>query len=231
MKLIIISLLFFSVVFLSGCSLSNKQSSQNLLKTNDTKETTVTSEKTENQKVSDVKWGEIKNSKKLQQCYQSKKDFDLKKNELLPRYKEVLNKETASKKLTTEDEFIKIIYGWIDARGSDYGVFENIINSNTPNNEEEIIKIQNLLEFIYCPDVNKISTAYPLTPNSCMELLQSWMAPFEVPEPKNYKIVEEYKLALEKYKLAQKDKPESARKCCYGEDKSISCTKLVYWLK
>lgn len=222
MKIIIISILFLSTVFLSGCSLNNKFSSQAKI---------TTPEKTEAQKKLDDKWDEIKTNKKLLACVQSKKDFDQKKAELLPRYKEVLNKEITSKELSGEDQYIKTIYGWIEAGGKNYSVFEDIINSETSNNEEKIIRTQNLLEFVYCPDVSKIPITYPLTPSGCTELLSAWTPPFEVPEPKNYQITEEYNLALKKFKTDQQGRLNSASKCCHGEITGMGCTKLVSWLK
>jgi len=171
----------------------------------------------------------------LLQCYQSKKDFDQKKNDLLPKYTEILNKEIASKKLSIEDEYIKLIYGVFGDGGKEYRVFENILNSGAPNSEEELAKTANLLEFVYCPDVNKIPIVYPLTLGGCSELLLTMGAfdrPLMIPHPGDYQVVEEYNLALQKLRVSLKDQAELARKCCIGQDRSANCvTSLVTYIK
>jgi len=76
-----------------------------------------------------------------------------------------------------------------------------------------------------------VSISYPLTPEGCNELLMSWMAPFEVPSPRDYKVDEEYKLALEKFRTSDKNRTKRMHNCCYGGDEGTSCTKLVSFLK
>lgn len=229
MKTVTIGLLILLGILLLALGLNKKSFLRNLLIP--TKGVVVTLEKTEVKKVANTEWEEIKSSKKLLQCYQSKKDFDQKRIVLLPKYKEVLSREISSAKLNIEDQYIKYIYSGFEASGKYYGYFENIVNTKVPSSEEEITKIKNLLEFVYCPDVSKIPVTYPLTPDGCKELLLTWGARFEVPEPRNYQIIEEYNLALEKFKLSQKSEIESANKCCYGGDRGASCAKLWYYLE
>lgn len=229
----IVCLLLFSIIFLSGCSLGKKYTLQSSSKTKDQDKTIVTPEKTEVQRTLEAEWQEIINSEKFLQCYQSKKDFDQKKNEILPKYKEVLNKEIESKKLTTGDEYIKYIYSFFGARGEDYRIFEETANLKKPRDKEQIKDMKSLLEYIYCPNVNKIPVVYPLTPEGCVELLSTWMAPFdpmEVPEPSSYQVPEEYTLALQKYKEGKKTEGEYTRKCCYQGNIGSSCRSINQWL-
>lgn len=232
-KVIKIFFLLFLAIFLSGCGLFDKSISSIIPKSNIIEKDSTTLKKDKIQETPlDKEWKEIKNNAKLLQCYQSKKDFDQKRSELLPKYKEVINKETSLTKLNIEDQYTKIIYDWLAQES--YMMFENIINSKTPNNGDEIVNTKNVLEFAYCPDVSKIPTIYPLTPDGCNELLLSTMMEdlsFNFPAQGNYKTIEEYNLALINFKEKQRTTKEYARKCCYEGENGASCRKLNFWLK
>lgn len=225
-------LLVFSTLFLSSCSLSTNINTKRILK-NNSNEKIISQEKTEDQKLLENKWIELKNSEKFLQCYQSKKDFDRKKEEILPLYKEVLNKEIASKTISFEDEYIKYIHDIFEI-AKEYERFDKIQKSETPENEENLIKIQELLEYIYCPDVKKINFVYPLTTEGCIEILSVLKSNDRItgiPDSSSYQIKEEYILAKKKFMDGVSFDKKTARECCISKERSISCTKVVYYLE
>lgn len=223
MKKVSIIFLVFSVFFLSGCTLNN------ISNKNVDNQTEISPEPTsEEEGLVNSEWEEILNSEKLKQCLQSKKDLEAKKDELLPKYKEVLNKETNGTPLTTEDEYTKHLYSYFQ------GALSNLETqfSRNPGTEEGIIDAKTLLDYLYCPDVSKISLSYPLTSDSCYEILStSSMNPVEYPLIRNYDLKEEYNLAVKRMK-DQKTLIESNNyKCCYQGGIGTGCTKLIYYLQ
>jgi len=223
-KLLIICVVLITSVLLSGCNLK-----QNTEKSG----TTNSPEINEDQKELNSKWEDLKNSDKFKQCLQSKRDFDNKKTEILPLYKAVLNKEIASQKINFEDEYIKYLHDVFEIE-KEYLIFEEIQNSQNPGNEERLEKIKNLLEYIYCPDVNKITFDYPLTTEGCIEILSVLKSNdriISIPESSNYQIKEEYLLAVQKLKEGVSFDKKTARECCISKERSASCTKLVYFLE
>ncbi|TRZ53494.1 hypothetical protein D4R99_00735 [bacterium] len=190
---------------------------------------------TETQNSLAIEWEQIKKSSKYLQCAQSIKSFDQKKDELLPGYKEVLKKETKnlSAQLSIDDQYIKTVYGWVNARGWDYhNFFSEIIGGNVPNTEKEMTRIKSFLEYIYCPDISNLPVKHPLTAEGCSQLLLSWMAgDTGVPSSDSYKVIEEYNLAMEKFKAYLQNHTETVRKCCNGEERGGSCTSLPAFVK
>lgn len=221
MKKISIVFLVFSVFFLSGCTLSNV-SNKNASNQAELSPTPTSEE----EGLINNEWEEILNSEKLKQCLQSKKDLEAKRDELLPKYKEVLNKETNGTTLTIKDEYIKRIYSYFE------GSLSNLATkfSRNPGTKEGITDAKTLLDYLYCPDVSKIPLLYPLTPAGCFEMLSTSTMPFEYPEIKNYQINEEYKLAVKKMKDQKALIESNNYKCCYQGEKGAGCTKLVYYL-
>jgi len=227
MKILTIFCLFLSTLFLSGCTL-NKNNLNNSSGNSETK-----SEISEEQQNLNTEWKEIKNSEKFKQCLQSKKDFDSKKNQILPLYKEVLNKEIASQKISTEDEYIKYLHDIFEIE-KEYLIFEEIQNSQNPGNKEKLEKFKNLLEYIYCPDISKITFDYPLTTTGCIEILSVLKSNdriIGIPDHSNYQTEEEYLLAVKKIKEGVIFDKKTASECCISKERSASCTKLVYFLE
>lgn len=204
---------------LSGCSLARTPSSTN---NNSTQETKLKNDLNN-------EWQAVKSSEKFIKCFQSKNDLDQKLADISPKYENVLAKELNSIKLSTEDEYIKMLYSWLESRSMSYSEFKNMNNLNSIDSEEQIASAKNLLDFIYCPDVNKISINYPLTPDACNEMLLTWSQPFDFPQPGNYKIEAEYNLAVKNFKDSQDNQIESARKCCYEGNKDAGCGKLFFY--
>jgi hypothetical protein len=142
---------------------------------------------------------------------------------LLSKYREVLNKEIEQKSLSSNDLYVKSVYNELSYRAKDYRVFSTFNGQNLPS-ESEINEMKSLLDFIYCPEVNKIPMNYPLTKDGCVEMYLTWMKPFEVPEPQNYSVPEEYELVLKQTKDREDNKKANAIKCCdtsiqdYGAD-------------
>lgn len=182
----------------------------------------------EKNKTLNQEWENFKNNNKLIKCYQSKKDFDTKTNLLLPEYRKILNKEVNKIKLTNQENFTKFLYGNFVNRAKDYNIFEKVFTSTEPLSSEETDNISDLLNFIYCPDVNQILTRAPLTSNGCKELFLTWMAPFEYPKEKNYQIIEEYNLALKTFNERLKNREKQADICCdlSNSDYGIECSRF-----
>lgn len=163
-------------------------------------------------------WEDIKSSSKFQTCLKSKADLDAKGKELEPKYRENLVKEKGGASLTKQELYITYLYNYFTNRGGDYKVFSRF--DTEPPSQKSNDSMDNLLKYVYCPDISKISMQFPTTVDSCIEITSTWMLPFEVPEQRNYRVPEEYDLAKEQFEKGNTENIANVRNCCLGNSAS-----------
>jgi len=144
------------------------------------------------------KWKQITSDKRYIACNQSVKEMKAKLPELQIKYAQILEKEIRNESLNNKDKYIKYLYGLLQARSKDYSLFEDLKVSETPSTSL-VDLLTNLLDYIYCPQVSKITTNYPTDPASCTEVSLTWMAPFEVPNQRSFQLPQEYELEKRRY--------------------------------
>jgi len=165
-------------------------------------------------------------------CIQSQKNMEAKANELLPLHKMVLTKRTNDEPITKQDEYVSYLYGFLSKRAEDYkkeGFYEQDRDNDNIPDIREINDKTNLLKYIYCPDISKITT--PPTSETCVEMTRTWMRPFETPvlQKSEYALEEEYELALKRYESDKDASVQRQKDCCYGTTESGSsgiCAKV-----
>lgn len=178
-------------------------------------------------------WNDLKANSRFQKCYQSQKDMNKLVSDIEPEYKQTLNKEANGGKLTIQDRYVRYIYGLWQARAKDYSVFDNFNNGKQPKNNLDSMKY--LVDYIYCPDMSKVSKTYPANVGTCQEAALAWMNPFEIPMPQNFKLTEEYELAKKKFKEGLIRSANNAKSCCLLPEDTSSlggiCGNLKAFMK
>jgi hypothetical protein len=222
-KLTIVVLLSLGLVFL-GRFLIQQQEEKGLVQ-----QASIVSEESSQEEQFRDRLEEIKNEPYAQKCIQSAQDLKNKRNELLPGYKIVLEKELQGSSLSKEDEYIKYLYSFLNSplEAAKRLMGENSYGDGALGMLEETWSI---LQMNYCPDVANISPRYPMTQNTCYEIAMSLgfnMPPYEVLKRDNYQLEEEYLVEKAKYERNYQsrlvERQQWAKQCCSGGNDGLEC--------
>lgn len=234
-----ILVILISSGLLAGCSLLSPKIADKPLTLNQIADTGR-----QNKEIQDynARYSEIRSYPKTQSCLNTVNRMDELKNELLPSYKTLLEKETAGNTLTTQEQYQKYLYNFFETKSK-------VIYSSHFTSEEApaygsdaLVSLNNswdILQIQYCPEPEKLTIEYPATRNMCYEV--SMLAafdtlPYEIPVRSSYNLEGEYTAAKAKFDKDQSQsmirQQKSIKECCAG-DTSISgaCSYFTKFMK
>ncbi len=234
-----IMVILISSGLLAGCTLLSPKITDKPI----TPEQIVSIEKEQNEiQAYKVRYSEIRSYPKTQSCIKTTSRMDELKNELLPSYKELLNKETDGTTLTKKEQYQKYLYNFFEAKSKViYSLHFTSVEApsigsgalNTLNDRWDILQIQ------YCPEPEKLSLTYPATSNMCYEVSMVTAfdtLPYELPVRSNYNLEEEYNAAKAEFDKEHSQnmirQQKNIKECCAG-DTSISgaCSYFTKFMK
>lgn len=232
-------IIIFSGILLAGCTFPSPKVSNDTLSPEQ-----IAGIEKENKSVQEYKdrYSEIKSYPKTQACLNTVSRMDELKNELLPAYKELLNKETSGTTLTKNEQYQKYLYNFFESKS------KVIYSSHFSTDEapsfgsgalESLNDRWDILQIQYCPEPEKLTITYPASSSMCYEV--SMVAafdtlPYELPIRSNYGLEEEYNAAKAKFDKEQSQNmiqyQKSIKECCAG-DTSISgaCSYFNQFMK